>query len=209
MTKKLQDIIDAPKPTEEELRTAEEAGADWVGWDPDRVRAFMAGKITLGDLEGIDKEAQYRMAQVAYKHFTEGKMEQAKQAFQGLLALDPFDAYFLTVLGAIAQEEGKHEEAEAAYSRALEINPFSAVAWAQRGETRILLGKLSEAADDITRALEEDPEGKEPATQRARAMAIMLRKELEKAQASVAATASSAADAGDPSASNGSSNEES
>lgn len=183
MTKKLQDIVDAPKPTEEELRAAEEAGAEWVGWDPDRVKAFLAGKITLGDLEGIDKEAQYRMAHVAYKHFTEGKLEQAKQAFQGLLALDPFDAYFLTVLGAIAQEEGNHEEAEAAYSRALEINPFSAVAWAQRGETRVLLGKLSEAADDIARALAEDPEGKEPATQRARAMATMLRKELEKAQA--------------------------
>lgn len=182
MVKKLEDIVDAPQPTEEELKAAEEAGAEWTGWDPDRIRAFLAGRITLGDLEGIDKDAQYRMAQVAYKHFTEGKLEQAKKAFQGLLALDPFDAYFLTVIGAIAQEEGNHEEAESAYSRALDINPYSAVAWAQRGETRILLGKLDEAANDIARALEEDPEGKEPATQRARAMAIMLRQELEKSQ---------------------------
>lgn len=182
MAKKLEEIDEAPQLSEQEQKAAEEAGAEWTGWDPDRVRAFMAGRITLGDLEGIDKDAQYRMAQVAYKHFTEGKLEQAKKAFQGLLALDPFDAYFLTVLGAIAQEEENHEEAESAYTRALDINPFSAVAWAQRGETRIQLGKLSEAADDIARALQEDPEGKEPATQRARAMALMLRQELEKSQ---------------------------
>ena len=180
MEKKLQDITEAPVPTEAQRAAAEEAGAELVGWDPDRVRAFLAGKITLGDLEGIDKESQYRMAETAHQLLTEGKMQQAKEAFQGLLALDPYDAYFWTAYASIAQQEGELEEAEARYSRALEINPFSPVALAHRGEVRILLGRLQEAADDISRALEEDPDGREPATQRARATAALLRRELEK-----------------------------
>lgn len=182
MAKKLKDISEAPRPPAEDLEAAAKAGAEIVGWHPERVRAFLAGQITLGDLEGIDKQAQYRMAKVGHQYLSEGKLDLAKTVFEGLVALDPFDAYFHTALGSVAQQKGELEEAEARYSRALEINPFSAVALAHRGEVRVLLGKLKEAAEDIAKAIEEDPEGKEPATQRARATAIMLRKELEAQQ---------------------------
>lgn len=182
MVKKLREITEAPKPNDEALAAAEKAGVDLLAYDPARVLAFMEGRITLGDLQGIGKDAQYRMAETGFQYLAEGKLDLARDVFEGLLALDPFDAYFHTAMGSVAQQTGELEAAEASYGRALEINPFSATAYANRGEVRVMLGKLVEAADDIAKALAEDPEGKEPATQRARATAVMLRKELEAQQ---------------------------
>jgi Flp pilus assembly protein TadD len=137
-------------------------------WDPARVIQFIHGHITLGELQEISKEEQYKIAEVGYRFFTEGKLDNARKVFEGLIALDPRDAYFNTVLGSIAQQKGELERAEQLYTRALQINPFSAVAYANRGEVRLLRGNLLEAAKDLKRALEEDPQAREKATQRAK-----------------------------------------
>lgn len=182
MAKKLEDILEGPLPTPEDLKKAQEEGATITGYDPQRLQAFITGQITLGDLEGIPKEAQHDMAQTGFRFFTEGKLEQARKVFTGLLALDPFDAYFLTALGAIAQQEGDLDEAERRFSRALEINPFSPSALTGRGEVRLADGRLVEAAADLAKAISEDPEGKDPATQRARGLAANVKNLIENAQ---------------------------
>lgn len=181
-TKKLEDILEGPLPTADDLKQAQAEGATITGYDPRRVEAFIAGQITLGDLEGIPKEAQHEMAQTGFRFFTEGRLDQARKVFTGLLALDPFDAYFLTALGAIAQQEGNLDEAEQRFSRALEINPFSPSALTGRGEVRLSQGRLLDAASDLTKAISEDPEGKDPSTQRARGLAANVKNLIEKAQ---------------------------
>lgn len=151
---------------------------------PRRLQQFLAGQITLGDLEGITKQEQYQMAEIGHSYLASGKLDKAKTVFGGLLALDPFDAYFHTALGSIAQQQGQWEEAEERYSRALEINPFSPTAFANRGEVRLQVGRVAEGAEDLIRAVQEDPGGKEPATQRARATLAALREQLTSASAS-------------------------
>lgn len=147
-------------------------------YHPDHVNKFMMGQMTLGDLEGITKQQQYEVAQIGRGYLASGKLDEAKKVFEGLLALDPFDAYFNMALGSIAQQKGELEEAEKRYSRALEINPFSATAYANRGEIRVLTGKLVEGAQDLVRAVQEDPDAKEPATARARATILVLKEQL-------------------------------
>ncbi|GEM_PF-396781 len=171
-----------PKPSQELIELAEKAGATIVAYSPHRVDMFTRGLITLGELQGINKDAQYKMAKVGFDYMREGKLEPAQKVFEGLQALDPFDAYFHTCLGAISQELGDVERAELLYSRALEINPYSPVALAQRGEIRLSGGRLSEAIDDLSKALKEDPEGKEPATRRARVLLTMVRQTLDAAR---------------------------
>lgn len=151
-------------------------------WDPVRIEQFLRGQITLGDLEGITKHEQYEMAKVGYSYLTSGKLDRARTVFEGLLALDPYDAYFHTALGSIAQQQSNLDEAEARYTRALEINPFSPVARAHRGEIRMLRGRVGEGAEDLIRALQEDPEGREPSTIRARATLQAVREQLEAAK---------------------------
>ena len=157
-------------PTAAELDKARAAGR--VAWSPNAVTAFLQGSRTLGELEGISKQEQYEVAQLGYRLLSEGKLKEGKDVFAGLVALDPFDAYFLTALGSAHQQLDEKQDAERCYSRALEINPFSATARTHRGELRALAGRLAEAVDDLARVLKDDPLAKDPATPRA---AVLLR----------------------------------
>ena len=139
---------------------------------------FLMGQMTLGDLEGITKQQQYQIAEIGHAYLTSGKLDEAKRVFEGLLALDPFDAYFHLSLGSIAQQKDDFEEADKRYTRALEINPFSPTAHANRGEVRVMTGRLEDGALDLVKAIQLDPDGKEPATIRAKATVRVLKEQL-------------------------------
>src|SRR5207237_4831936 len=80
----------------------QKAGAEnAVAWDPRKVRMFLTGVITLGELEGISKEEQYEIAEIGHQHLQQAHHEQAKQIFEGLAVLDPHDAYFQLALGSV------------------------------------------------------------------------------------------------------------
>ena len=143
------------------------------------IAKFLMGQMTLGDLEGITKQQQYEIAEIGHAYLTSGKLDEAKKVFEGLMALDPFDAYFHMALASIAQQKDDLVEAEKRYSRALEINPFSASAHANRGEIRVMAGRLEDGAGDLVKAIQLDPEGKEPATIRAKATVRVLKEQLE------------------------------
>ena len=192
MAKKLSEITEIPKPSAEAIAEAEKHGAELRAYDPNRLEAFLAGQITLGDLEGIGKDAQYDMAKIGFGFFNEGKLDQAKTVFEGLLALDPFDAYFLTILGSIAHQKGEFEEAEARYSRALEINPFFASALAHRGEVRLANGDLAGAVQDFVEAIKQDPKGEEQGTIRANALLGTVQAQLEASEKDPAQAAAEA-----------------
>lgn len=158
--------------TEDEIRKAAAEGRKIVAYSPTELDEFLQGHRTLGELEGISKEEQYRMAEMGYRFLTEGKLAQGRDVFFGLVALDPFDAYFLTCLGSAHQQEKKNEEAERLYTRALEVNPYQTTARTHRGELRAMTGRLQEAIDDLARAVQDDPDGKDPAVKRA---AVLLK----------------------------------
>lgn len=156
--------------SQESSKTEASAEPERVAWDPGRIRQFIIGEITLGELEGIDKAAQYKMAETGFQLLQQGKLDDAKKVFEGLLSLDPRDAYFHMVLGSIAQRRNQFEDSERHYSRSLRINPYSPSALANRGEVRVELGRLAEGLEDLKQAVKEDPGAREAATQRARAL---------------------------------------
>jgi tetratricopeptide (TPR) repeat protein len=156
--------------SQESSKTEGSPEPERVAWDPGRVRQFIIGEITLGELEGIDKAAQYKMAETGFQLLQQGKLDDAKKVFEGLLTLDPKDAYFHMVLGSIAQRRNQFEDSEKHYSRSLRINAYSPSALANRGEVRVELGRLAEGLEDLKQAVKEDPGAREAATQRARAL---------------------------------------
>jgi tetratricopeptide (TPR) repeat protein len=169
------------EPSQAERERARADGAEIVGLDPRRVREFLLGRVTLGELEGLDKPAQYELAQAGYAYLEQNQLEPAARIFRGLAVLDPFDAYFQLALGWITHQQGELGQAEKHYSRSLEINPRSAPARVGRGEVRLQQGRLLEAAEDLTRAIQEDPEGRQPASARAQTLVVTLRHQLEQA----------------------------
>ena len=164
------EITERPQPSPQAAAAAKAAGAKLTPWHPQRLRDFIYGRITLGDLEGISKSAQYEMAKIGYRYLTSGDLATSKKIFLGLSVLDPYDAYFHTVLGSIAQQQEDDAEAIARYSRALQIFPKSPVALANRGEVFLKTGKVAEAAADLLKAVESDPQMKMPSTRRAKVL---------------------------------------
>jgi tetratricopeptide (TPR) repeat protein len=142
----------------------------------EKVELVLKGRLTFGDLLGISKEKQYELAKEGYRHLSAKRLDEATRIFAGLQALDPYDAYFHTCLGTIAQEQESYEEAEQLYTKALGINPFSVHALANRGELRVMTGNKAEGLEDLKRALAQDPTGKQPAGQRAKVLFDQLTK---------------------------------
>lgn len=162
----------------EDRELPEDAEVAVVAHTDQRMAAFVAGRITLGDLEGISKQEQYEMAKLGHSYLEGGKLEKASTIFEGLIALDPFDAYFRMAIASIAQQEGRLSDAEEGYSSVLQINPYSPTAFANRGEVRVQLGRLKEGAEDLIAAITHDPKGAEDATIRARATLKVLQEKL-------------------------------
>jgi len=163
--------LDKPPPADDE-QTADKTNPE------QHLARFLMGQMTLGDLEGITKQQQYQIAEIGHAYVVAGKLDEAKKVFEGLLSLDPFDAYFHMALGSIAQQTSFMDEAEARYTRALEINPFSPTAHANRGELRVMAGQLEDGARDLVKAIQLDAEMKEPATIRAKATVRVLKEQL-------------------------------
>jgi tetratricopeptide (TPR) repeat protein len=153
-------------------------GKKRVAWDRKRLQKFVAGIITLAELEGISKDQQYQMAKLGHQLLRQGKLTDAKKVFEGLVTLDPRDAYFHLALGSIAQRANDLKGAERSYTRALELNPFNAPARANRGEVLMLQGRMVDGAKDLLRALQDDPEEKFPSTKRARATLTVVQSQL-------------------------------
>ncbi len=172
---------EAVVPPSEDLEAAERAGARIVAYDPRRMRDFVLGRITLGELEGINKRAQYELAELGYGYLQAGQHEEALRIFRGLALLDPYDAYFQLALGWIAHKERRLDDAEQHLSRSLAINPYSVAAHTSRGEVRLLRGQIAEAVEDLEAAIELDPEANDPATHRAVALVEGLRLEVQRA----------------------------
>lgn len=170
MKKKITEITEIPEIDPELKKLAEADGVKIVARSPQRLKQFLEGAITLGELEGIDKDAQMRMAKNGFTLLNQGKLQKAKVIFEGLLALDPFDAYFHSALGSIAFQEKNMDGALKHFDQAISINPFFATARAHRGEIRLAQNDLTGAIEDLIEAINADPENEQPATQRARAL---------------------------------------
>lgn len=140
-----------------------------VPYTPERFAAFLEGRITLADLEGVPKEVQYEIAKMGHRYLEEGQLTKAETVYVGLLALDPFDAYFHSVVGSIKHRRGDLERARKHYDRSLELNPYAVDALANRGELNIGQHRYAEALHDLTRAVDLDTEDT-PASQRARVL---------------------------------------
>ena len=183
MSKKITEVIEIPELDPELKKLAEADGVKFVARSPQRLKQFMTGAITLGELEGIDKETQYRLAKDGHTLIGQGKLAKAKAVFTGLIALDPFDAYFHTALGSIAYQEKDLDTAMTHFDQAIEINPFFSTARAHRGEIRLSRNELTGAIEDLIQAVECDPKNKEPATKRARALIGTIQQLMKKIEA--------------------------
>lgn len=140
------------------------------------------GQITLAEYVGLDKKQLYEIAKQGYQLLESGKIEEAKEIYQGLVLADPYDSVFHCHLGSILVRLNNHDEAFEQFELALNYNIANVDAFVGRGEIYLSRGQVTEAIEDFKKAIELDSEGKRGSTIRARAILLALKDAIEQQQ---------------------------
>lgn len=140
----------------------------------ERLAIAASGKATIAEAAGINKKQLYEIAEKGYLLFSQGKLEDARRIYEGLVAADPFDSVFHCHLGAVLWRSGDTERAFEEYDAAVRFNIANVDALAGRGELLIARGEIEKGFVDLSRALENDPKCLRPSAQRARALLFSM-----------------------------------
>ncbi|MFZ5470402.1 MAG: tetratricopeptide repeat protein [Myxococcota bacterium] len=157
-------------------------GWEKVLYDPKRIEKWVRGEMTLQELHAVSGPEMLELAKAGFSMFQHGMFNDAKVVFEGLNALDPKEAYYLTALGAVHLMLEDLEMAERCFNAAIELDDKEIASYVNRGEVFLRQGKILEAAQDFKKAVELDPENKDPLTQRARILAAAALETLEAAE---------------------------
>lgn len=139
-------------------------------------------ELRLAEVFKIDANEVAALLLAGHTLYEQGRLEDAKNIFEGLMALDARNPYLNGILGAIYQKQNKDEIAIAFYDAALNLFPEDVHSLTSRGEIYLNLGKFDKAAADFKRAIDLDPKWKHPAANRARLLAGLTLQSLELAK---------------------------
>lgn len=114
---------------------------------------WAAGQLTLKDIKGYSDDELYAIAHTGYFFLMQGKNEEARTLFEGLVAIDPRNDYYYRALGVIFHKLGDEERAMKQFGYAIRVNPRSPAAYINRAEVLLSLEKKSEAAQDLKKAI--------------------------------------------------------
>ncbi len=140
----------------------------------DKIVRYVRGEITLAELEGIDEGQLYTIAEIGYVLMEEGKLEEARKIYEGLIELSPNESYFHSVLGAIYQRLNNNEKALNEYDRAISLNPDDIPSIVNSAEILLHTGKLLESSERLKKAIFLDKSGNDPWAMRARALVAII-----------------------------------
>jgi len=87
----------------------------------------------------------------------QGKYDEALQAYDNALQLDPRLADAWYDKGVVLNKQGKYDQAIAAYDEAIELNPEFAYAWCNKGDSLQKEGNYEDAIKAYDKAIELDP----------------------------------------------------
>jgi Flp pilus assembly protein TadD len=126
--------------------------------DPEKLPALLpkwaSGQITLKELKGYSDDELYAIAHTGYFFMMQGKNEEAKTLFEGLVAIDPRNDYYYRALGVIFHKLGDAERAIKYFGYAIKVNSRSPAAYVNRAEVYIASQRWQDAATDLRKALE-------------------------------------------------------
>jgi len=120
---------------------------------PKLLPKWAAGQVTLKEIKGYTDDELYAIAHTAYFFIMQGKNQEAKTLFEGLVAIDPRNAYYYRALGVIFHKLGDSDRAIKQFGYAIRVNPRSPHAYVNRAEVFIADGRLAEAAQDLEASL--------------------------------------------------------
>lgn len=140
----------------------------------EKIVKYVHGEITLAELEGINEAQLYTIAEIGYVLMEEGKLEEARKIYEGLIELSPDESYFHSVLGAIYQRLNYLDRALNEYDRAILLNPDDIPSIVNSAEILLHTGKLLESSERLKKAILLDKSGDNSWAIRARALVVII-----------------------------------
>ncbi len=114
---------------------------------------FLVGEISFDDLQAMSVFDAYGVAAAGHRLYERGRYRDAHSLFEGLAMANPYDAYFQSMLGAVAHALGEDDDAQSHYDRAIDLNPDGLYARVNRAQLRLKGGALEAAMDDLEDAI--------------------------------------------------------
>jgi tetratricopeptide (TPR) repeat protein len=121
---------------------------------PKMLPRWAAGKITLKEIKGYTDDELYAIAHTGYFFLMQGKNEEARTLFEGLVAIDPRNDYYYRALGVNFHKLDDPDRALKQFGYAIRVNPRQAAAYVNRAEVHIAQKRYGEATQDLQRALQ-------------------------------------------------------
>jgi tetratricopeptide (TPR) repeat protein len=122
------------------------------------------GRVSLKEIVGLSPEELYSIADQGYLFFLQGKIQPAQVIFEGLVAVDPRNAYYYRALGAIYWQ----------FTYAIRVAPHDVSSYVNRAEVFVASKQFEEARKDLHQALSRARQEDQPLVKKANAMIQMI-----------------------------------
>src|SRR5687767_12759168 len=128
------------------------------------------GRVTLKQIVGLSDDELYALSTQGYYMFLQGKTEQARVIFEGLVAIDPKNAYYYRALGAIYWRSKDPPKAVKQFTYAIRVAPADISSYVNRAEVLVAQRDFKAARADLTHAVERGGAHDAALVRKARAM---------------------------------------
>lgn len=138
------------------------------------VSQWSQGKVSLKQILGLSENELFAIASQGYFLFLQGKTEDARVFFEGLVALDPRNAYYYRALGTIYWRLKEPQKAIKQFTYALRVAPTDTSTYINRAEIYVATEQFALARSDLTAALQNARTSEEALVQKAQAIMKMI-----------------------------------
>jgi type III secretion system low calcium response chaperone LcrH/SycD len=138
------------------------------------VDQWAQGRVSLKQIVGLSEEELYAIASQGYYLFLQGKSEPARVLFEGLVAIDPRNAYYYRALGAIYWRLKEPQKAVRQFTYAIRVAPHEVSSYVNRAEVYVALQQFQLATNDLQFALRHAGARDAALVKKARAMMRMI-----------------------------------
>ena len=132
------------------------------------------GRVNLKQILGLTPEELYAVAIQGYNLFLEGRANDARVMFEGLVSLDPHNAYYHRALGMIYWQLKEPQKALRQIDFAIRVDPTEIASYLSRAEIYVANQHFDLARQDLAFAIDNARPHERSLVRKARAMLQMI-----------------------------------
>ncbi|MCK5687664.1 tetratricopeptide repeat protein [Myxococcota bacterium] len=139
------------------------------------VKNWSEGRVSLSEIFGLSTEELHNVASQGYFLFLQGRTEPARVIFEGLVAVDPRNAYYYRALGVIYWRLGEAQKAVKQFTYAIRVSPGDLASYVNRAEVYVANQRYKEAETDLNHVLDKAKSTDRDLVKKTHAILVMLR----------------------------------